>query len=88
MLQISFFFVSLKSETKNKKQMSKETQDGLKSHFGLTKVHKVGKTNKGNKIVRIEHYKELSFNAVLTQMKKSERTEKRRNERQKYRRAK
>lgn len=81
MLQISFFFVSLKSETKNKKQMSKETQDGLKSHFGLTKVHKVGKTNKANKIVRIEHYKELSFNAVLKQFNKSERSEKQRNER-------
>jgi hypothetical protein len=80
MLQISFFFVSLKSEIKTNK-MSKQQQDGLTSHFGLTKVHKVGKTNKANRIIRVEYYKELSFNAVLTEIRKTERREKRRDER-------
>jgi len=67
--------------------MSKEQIDGYKYREAVT-PKKVGKTNKANKIVRIEYYKELSFNAVLTQMKKTERTEQRRNERQKYRRSK
>jgi hypothetical protein len=62
--------------------MSKVKQsDGLTSHFGLTKVHKVGKTNKANRIVRIEHYKELAFQNVLNTMRKTDRAEKQRNDR-------
>jgi hypothetical protein len=41
-------------------------------------VFKVGKLLKGNRITRIEHYKELSFIAVEREFKRSERKEERR----------
>ena len=75
-----FCFVSLKKKVNTKKMSKEKQQDGLTSHFGLTKVHKVGKTNKANRVVRIEHYKELAFNNVLQQMKKTDRAEKQRND--------
>ncbi len=41
-------------------------------------VFKVGKLLKGNRITRIEHYKELSFIAVEREFKRSARKEERR----------
>jgi hypothetical protein len=41
-------------------------------------VFKVGKLLKGNRITRIENYKELSFIAVEREFKRSERKEERR----------
>ena len=55
--------------------------DLRRSSSGLDKMLKIGRTNKSKKIVRIEDYKEKSFNAVLRQISKTDRAEKQRNER-------
>lgn len=55
--------------------------DLTRSSSGLDKILKIGRTNKSKKIVRIEEYKEKSFNAVLRQISKTDRAEKQRNER-------
>ncbi len=55
--------------------------DLRKSSSGLDKMLRIGRTNKSKKIVRIDGYKEKSFNAVLRQINKTDRAEKQRNER-------
>ena len=55
--------------------------DLRRSSSGLDKMLKIGRTNKSKKIVRVQDYKEKSFNAVLRQMSKTDRAEKQRNER-------
>jgi hypothetical protein len=47
---------------------------------------KIGRTNKSKKIVRIEEYKNISFNIVVNLMSKNERSEKRKEERRRNRR--
>ena len=55
--------------------------DLTRTSQGLDKMLRIGRTNKSKKIVRIQDYKEKSFNAVLRQMSKTDRAEKQRNER-------
>jgi len=55
--------------------------DGIRTSQGLDKMLRIGRTNKSRKIVRIQDYKEKSFNAVLRQISKTDRAEKQRNER-------
>ncbi len=52
---------------------------------GLDEMLKIGRTNKSKKIVRIQDYKEKSFNAVLRQISNTERSEKRREDRRRKR---
>lgn len=59
--------------------------DLRRSSSGLDKILKIGRTNKSKKIVRIQEYKEKSFNAVLRQISKTERSEKRREDRRRKR---
>jgi hypothetical protein len=59
--------------------------DLTRSSFNLYKVQKIGRTNKSKKIVRIQDYKEKSFNAVLRQISNTERSEKRREDRRRKR---
>lgn len=59
--------------------------DGLKNS-PLDIPSKIGRTNKSKKIVRIEEYKNISFNVVVNLMSKNERSEKRREERRRNRR--
>lgn len=47
---------------------------------------KIGRTNKSKKIVRIEEYKNISFNVVVNLINKNERSEKRKEERRRNRR--
>jgi len=72
------FLLYLYKVNKKNKQME---NDLTRSSFNLYKVQKIGRTNKSKKIVRIEDYKEKSFNAVLRQISKTDRAEKQRNER-------
>ncbi len=58
--------------------------DGLKNS-PLEIPSKIGRTNKSKKIVRIEEYKNLSFNAVLKLISKNERAERQRNARRESR---
>jgi len=55
--------------------------DLTRTSQGLDKMLRIGRTNKSKKIVRIDEYKEKSFNAVLRQISKTDRAEKQRSER-------
>ena len=65
----------------NVKQINKKTMDGLKNS-PLDVPKKIGRTNKSKKIVRVEEYKNLSFNTILNLINKNERSEKRKEERE------
>jgi hypothetical protein len=58
--------------------------DGLKNS-PLDIPKKIGRTNKSKKIVRIEEYKNISFNTIVRLIAKSERAEKQRNARRESR---
>jgi hypothetical protein len=59
--------------------------DLTRSSFGLHQIKKIGRTNKSKKIVRVQDYKEKSFNAVLRQISNTERSEKRKEDRRRKR---
>jgi hypothetical protein len=81
-------YISTMKQGTNERMFLRNVEEGTNRGDGLKKpykpkeyrkqVFKVGKLLKGNKIVRIEHYKELSFIAVERQFKRSARKEERR----------
>jgi hypothetical protein len=72
----------------NERPFLRNVEEGTRRGEGVKKpykpkeyrrqVFKVGKLLKGNRITRIEHYKELSFIAVEREFKRSARKEERR----------
>jgi hypothetical protein len=56
---------------------NKSSKKAYKPREYRKEIFKVGKLLKGNRITRIEHYKELSFIAIEREFKRSERKKER-----------